>query len=169
MISLVDLCFHSSMSISGCCSRFEALGVLVCLFTLECLGISSSWKFLNSGILDQGKLQEYFQVYRQVKSFTRRFLYKKVSENTKAETTGTSSYSASLTRRKSNCSTIAPDIRVWKDDLIVTSRNLIYMGYGQFRSFQTFRLKSHQYEDSQLHVQRGIMCPEEWDDKRDWL
>lgn len=51
MISLVGLCSHSSTLISGCCSRSEALGVLVCLFTLECLGSSSSSKLLNSGIL----------------------------------------------------------------------------------------------------------------------
>lgn len=51
MISWVDLCIHSSTLISGCCSRSEALGVLVCLFTLECLGNSSSSKLLNSGIL----------------------------------------------------------------------------------------------------------------------
>ena len=51
MISLVGLCSHSSTLISGCCSRSEALGVLVCLFTLECLGSSNSSKLLNSGIL----------------------------------------------------------------------------------------------------------------------
>lgn len=51
MISSVGLCSHSSTLISGCCSRSEALGVLVCLFTLECFGSSSSSKLLNSGIL----------------------------------------------------------------------------------------------------------------------
>lgn len=45
------MCNHSSTLISGCCSRSETLGVLVCLFTLECFGSSSSSKLLNSGIL----------------------------------------------------------------------------------------------------------------------
>lgn len=51
MISRVGLWSHSSSLISGCCSRSEALGVLVCLFTLECFGSSNSSKLLNSGIL----------------------------------------------------------------------------------------------------------------------
>lgn len=51
MISWVGLCSHSSTLISGCCSRSTALGVLVCLFTLECFGSSSSSKLLNSVIL----------------------------------------------------------------------------------------------------------------------
>lgn len=51
MISWVGLWSHSSSLISGCCSRSEALGVLVCLFTLECFGSSNSSKLLNSGIL----------------------------------------------------------------------------------------------------------------------
>lgn len=50
-ISSVGLWSHSSTLISGCCSKSEALGVLVCRLTLECLGSSSSSKLLNSGIL----------------------------------------------------------------------------------------------------------------------
>lgn len=54
-ISNVDLWNHSSMLISGCCSRSEAFGVLVWRFTFECLGNSSSSKLLNSGILPRGR------------------------------------------------------------------------------------------------------------------
>ncbi|TNN68365.1 hypothetical protein EYF80_021418 [Liparis tanakae] len=53
--SWVGFCRHSSTVISGCCSSSEALGVLICLFTLECFGSSSSSKLLNSGILDTCK------------------------------------------------------------------------------------------------------------------
>ena len=51
MISKVGFFCHSSTLISGCCSRSDALGVLICRFTLECFGISNSSKLLNSGIL----------------------------------------------------------------------------------------------------------------------
>lgn len=207
MISWVGLSCHSSTLISGCCSSSEALGVLICLFTLECLGSSSSSKLLNSGILysyehihmqthkyrqkgnerDKKQLQNRLCCWGIVLSFTENvhmlawtpqyaliftvcvhtdftgrwvtayllnilyvdrrfnkwmqllkcfphiqhftleatdkimvtsFLWHFVTlRHTEPIKTRGRSYSASLTRRKSNCSTTAPDIRVWKVDV----------------------------------------------------
>lgn len=76
MISFVGLCSHSSTLISGCCSRSEALGVLVCRFTFECLGSSSSSKLLNSEILCTHPDTLHYECYLYVDSRSgMQFLY----------------------------------------------------------------------------------------------
>ena len=135
MISWVGLWSHSSSLISGCCSRSVTLGVLICLFTLECFGSSNSSKLLNSGILEthtDTHITQFLPFARRFtpqhatgsgrnrKSFPPSCLrlcssFHPGNPNLYAATQQAerdNSYSASLTRRKSSCSTTAPDIRV---------------------------------------------------------
>lgn len=98
----MGLFFHSATVRSGCRSSSGALEALLCRLTFECLGSSSSSKLLNSGSLETKRAGSGLPALQVPMP----------PEEARRRPTGTYS-SVSLMRRKSSCSTTAPEISVW--------------------------------------------------------